>query len=121
MTTQEIVKKYHAAWTSRDLAAARSCLADNLEFQGSMDRFNNADDFIRALNGFLQILKDTKLIAECYGASDAMLLYDCVTGTPAGTIRTAEHFRVANGKIQQINLVFDPTALRQMMGGQAKA
>ena len=116
MTTQDVVKGYFQAWTRRDLPKARSFLADNLAFQGSIDRFQNADDFVRALGGFLQMLTDVRLVGEFYSDQDAMMLYDCVTPTPAGTIRTAEYFRVADGKIQQILLVFDATELRKMMG-----
>ena len=121
MTTRDIVKGYYLAWTSKDLAAARSYLSPNLNFQGSIDRFDNADDFARALGGFTQMLVETRLISEFYGETDAMLLYDCVTPTPAGTIRTAEYFRVQDGKIQEIKLVFDATALRAMMARAAPA
>jgi len=116
-TTKDVVKAYFQAWTSRDLTKARACLGDNLDFQGSIDRFTNADDFVRALGGFVQVLSETQLLAEFYGDTDAMLLYDCVTPTPAGTIRTAEYLEVAGGKIQTIKLVFDATELRKMMGG----
>jgi hypothetical protein len=44
------------------------------------------------------------------------LLYDCDTLSPAGVIRTAEFFTVADGKIKSIRLVFDTTELRKRMG-----
>lgn len=50
MTTQDIVSGYHRAWTTGDLATARTLLADNLDFQGSIERFQNADDLVRALS-----------------------------------------------------------------------
>jgi hypothetical protein len=40
-----------------------------------------------------------------------------VTNSPAGTIRTAEFFGLRDGKIASIRLVFDATALRQLMSG----
>ncbi len=45
-----------------------------------------------------------------------MLLYDCLTDSPAGTIRTAEYFGVSAGKISEIRLVFDATLLREVIG-----
>jgi hypothetical protein len=45
------------------------------------------------------------------------LLYDCVTNSPAGTIRTAEFFWLRDGQIATIRLVFDATVLRQAMPG----
>ncbi len=113
---RDIVKCYFNAWTSGDFEAARYFLADRLDFQRSIDRFDNADDFFEALRAFRRMLKYACLLKEFYGPGGAMLLYDCVTDSPAGTIRTAESFRVREGKIFQILLVFDATRLRQLMG-----
>jgi hypothetical protein len=63
MSAVDVVRKYHEAWTQRDMAAARSCLAHDLDFQGPIDTFSSA------------------------------------------------------GKIATIRLVFDATALRQVMSG----
>ena len=109
-STREVVRGYYDAWTSRDLDRARGYLADDLDFQGSLRRYTRADDFIPALEQFLQILEDVRLLKELYEGEDAMMLYDCETG-PAGTIRTAEAFTVRDGKIREIRLVFDPTEL----------
>ena len=114
-STREVVRGYYDAWTSRDLDRARGYLADDLEFQGSLQRFTRANDFIPALEQFLQILEDVRLLKELYEGDDAMMLYDCVTG-PAGTIRTAEAFTVRDGKIRDIKLVFDPTELKKLGG-----
>ena len=115
MTTQDIVSGYHRAWTTGDLATARTLLADNLDFQGAIERFQNADDLVRALGGLLQMVSEVRLIAEFFSGDQAMLLYDVVTPTPAGNIRSAEHFTVKDGRIQAIKLVFDATELRKLM------
>jgi hypothetical protein len=109
-SAREVVRGYYDAWTSRDLDRARGYLADDLDFQGSLRRFSGADNFLPALEEFLQILEAVRLIKEVYEGEDAMMLYDCQTG-PAGTIRTAEAFTVRAGKIREIKLVFDPTEL----------
>jgi SnoaL-like domain len=114
-STRDVVHGYYDAWTSRDLDRARGCLADDLEFQGSLQRFTRANDFIPALEQFLQILEDVRLLKELYEGDDAMMLYDCVAG-PAGTIRTAEAFTVRDGRIRDIKLVFDPTELNKLGG-----
>jgi SnoaL-like protein len=110
-----IVGKYHQAWTHRDLDTARSCLADDLDFQGPIDTFTNADDLIGALTQFAQMCKRVDVLQEFHADDAAALLYDCVTESPAGTIRTAEFFGLRDGKIASIRLVFDATALRQAM------
>jgi ketosteroid isomerase-like protein len=119
MSTRDVVRGYYRAWTSRDLTKARSLLADNLRFEGAIDQFQTGDDFARALGGFVQMLAEVRLLAEFYSTEDAMLLYDCVT--PAGTIRTAEYFKVKDGKIQEIKLVVDASELRKMTASRASA
>jgi SnoaL-like domain len=110
-----LVRKYHESWTQRDMATARSCLADGLDFQGPIDTFASADEFITTLTGFAQMLTRVDLLHEFYTDDAAALLYDCVTNSPAGTIRTAEFFGLRDGKIASIRLVFDATVMRQVM------
>jgi len=110
-----VVRKYHDSWTRRDMSTARSCLADDLDFQGPIDTFSSADEFIATLTGFAQMLTRVDVLQELFTDDGAALLYDCVTNSPAGTIRTAEFFGLRDGKIANIRLVFDATALRQLM------
>lgn len=115
MDTRQLIETYHGAWTTGDFQTARTCLSDNLDFQGSIDTFSNADDFIEALKGFGQMVKSVKLLKSFYDAGGAALLYDCDTVSPAGVIRTAEFFSVSDNRISAIRLVFDATALRLAM------
>jgi len=115
MDAKEIVTRYHQAWTGGNIKSAREYLADDLEFQGSIDTFSRADDFIAALAGFQKMLRGVKLIQSFFSQTGAALLYDCDTPTPAGVIRTAEFFTMTEGKITAIRLVFDATELRKLM------
>ena len=116
MEPKQVVTNYHNAWTSGDVEAARVYLADDLDFQGSIDAFHRADDFIGALTMFQKMLRGVHLIQSFFSEGGAALLYDCDTLSPAGVIRTAEFFTVAEGKIKSIRLVFDATELRKLMG-----
>ena len=113
---RDIVRGYYHAWTGGNLELARFFLADELDFQGTIDTFRAADSFIDALGGFQRMLKGITLLREFYSAGGAMLLYDCITDSPAGTIRSAEYFAVSGGKIIEIKLVFDATLLREVIG-----
>ncbi len=113
---RDIVRGYFHAWTSGEIEVARHFLSDRLDFRGSIDTFESADRFVGALRQFQKMLKSTSLLKEFYSPGAGMLLYDCVTNTPAGTIRTAEYFGVREGRIFEILLVFDATKLRQIMG-----
>lgn len=114
--TRKVVDGYTKAWMNGDFDAARAYLADDVKFRGSIDQFDRADDFIIPLRAFSQLLVEVNKLEEFYDEDSACLLYDCVTDTPAGTVRTAEFFTVTNGKIVEIRLVFDATELRKLMG-----
>jgi hypothetical protein len=116
MDTIQVVINYHNAWTSGDIEAASVYLADDLDFQGSIDSFHQADDFVSALTMFQKMLRGVHLIQSFFSESGAALLYDCDTMSPAGVIRTAEFFTVTDGKINSIRLIFDATELRKLMG-----
>jgi ketosteroid isomerase-like protein len=118
MNTRQLIEAYHAAWTAGDFDAARRCLADNLDFKGSIDTFEKADDFLAALKGFKSMVRETRLLKSYFNDHGGALLYDCDTATPAGVIRTSEFFSVEDGRITEIRLVFDATELRKLMGAR---
>jgi hypothetical protein len=115
MSAQQLIETYHNAWTSGDFVTARRCLADGLDFQGSIDTFHKADDFVLALKRFQSMLRGVELLKSFFGQDGAALLYDCDTVSPAGVIRTAEFFATTGGKISEIRLVFDASELRKLM------
>jgi hypothetical protein len=118
MDSRQLIETYHNAWTTGDFVTARRCLADNLDFKGSIDAFRKADDFLNALKGFKGMLRGIRLLKSYFDHDGGALLYDCDTATPAGVIRTSEFFSVDNGKIIEIRLVFDATELRKLMGSR---
>jgi hypothetical protein len=115
MDTRQLIETYHNAWTTGDIAGARICLADDLDFCGSIDSFNNADDFVTGLTMFQGMLSRVTVLRRFFDNEGGVLLYDCETATPVGVIRTAEFFTVRGGKIAEIRLVFDATELRKLM------
>ncbi len=116
MDTKQIVTNYHNAWTSGDMKKARAYLEDDLDFQGSIETFSRADDFIASLAMFQKMLHGVHLIQILCSENAAALLYDCDTMSTAGVIRTAEFFAFNAGKIKSIRLVFDATELSKLMG-----
>jgi hypothetical protein len=101
MDAKQVVTNYHNAWTGGDLKAARAYLADDLDFQGSIDTFRRADDFILALTMFQKMLRGINLIQSFFSEDGAALLYDCDTMSPAGVIRTSEFLRL---QVVRLNL-----------------
>jgi hypothetical protein len=117
MDIRQVVTNYHNVWTSGDMKAARVYLADDLDFQGSIDKFNRTDDFIVALTMFQKMLSRVTLIDSFYSDSGAALLFDCEMMGPVDVIRTGEFFTVKGDKIKAMRLVFDATELRKLMAG----
>jgi hypothetical protein len=115
MNPHELIEKYHNAWTAGDFATARACLADDLDFEGSIDSFRSADEFVASLRRFHGMLRRVALLHSLFGPDTGALLYDCDTASPAGTIRTAEFFTVRDDRIHAIRLVFDASELRKLM------
>lgn len=115
MSTRQLIETYHNAWTTGDFTTARRCIADDLDFKGSIDTFRGADEFIVALKLFQGMLRGVRIIRGFFDPDGAALLYDCDTVSPAGVIRTAEFFTITHGKISEIRLVFDASELRKMM------
>jgi hypothetical protein len=50
----------------RDMQTARLYLTDDLDFQGSIDTFRKADDFIAALTMFQKMLRRVNLIQSFF-------------------------------------------------------
>jgi len=115
MSARKLIETYHNAWTTGDFVTARRCLADDLDFKGSIDTFHKADDFVDALKRFQGMLRGVKLLKSFFDQVGGALLYDCDTASPAGMIRTAEFFTTTGDKISEIRLVFDASELRKLM------
>ncbi len=56
------------------------------------------------------------MLSELYDEGEGTLIYDLETATPVGVQRTAEYFRVQNGKIVSILLIFDATKWHTILG-----
>lgn len=108
---REVVRGYHQAWTHKNFEEAGRYLADDLETEVPINSYGTAEEFREALAGFGQLVSSVDLIAEFSRADEALLLYDVVV-EPIGTVRIAEHFTVANGRITRIRQVHDTAALR---------
>jgi hypothetical protein len=53
------------------------------------------------------------LVSELYGEDEATLIYDVHTPTPAGTMRSVDHFKLTGRKISSLELIFDATGWNQ--------
>lgn len=117
MTTQtrETVQAYHRARFDGDVPAAAAQLAGTFTFRSPLIESADARGHLAGLAGFVGIVTGVELISELYGDAEATLVYDVHTATPVGVQHTAEHFRLRDGKIEAITLIFDATRWHPLM------
>lgn len=119
--TEKIVRAYHDAYRRGDVSAAGALLAESFRFSSPMMAFDSPDQHVAALNRFVPFITGVDMISELYGESEATLVYDLHTSLPGGaaTQRSAEHFRVAGGRISAIIIIFDATPWRPIIEAAA--
>jgi hypothetical protein len=115
MTTRQTVRAYHEARFAGDVPAAVARTAGPFTFASPLMASADPEEHLAGLGDFLKIVTRVDLISELYGESEATLVYDVHTSTPAGTQRTAEHFRLTDGKITSIILIFDSAPWQSML------
>ncbi|WP_290060094.1 hypothetical protein [Amycolatopsis solani] len=118
-TTREAVRAYHRARFDGDVTAAAARLADTFSFESPLISSGDARGHLDGLAAFVRVVTGVELISELYGEAEATLVYDVHTATPVGVQRTAEHFRLRDGKIEAITLIFDATRWHPVMAAAA--
>ncbi|MEQ0559662.1 hypothetical protein ABJI51_11310 [Amycolatopsis sp. NEAU-NG30] len=107
--TRETVQAYHRARFDGDVPAAAAQLAGTFSFESPLMKSGDAHGHLAGLAAFVGVVTGVEMISDLYGESEATLVYDVHTATPVGVQRTAEHFRLRDGKIESITLIFDAT------------
>jgi hypothetical protein len=91
-------------------------LADDLEFDGPLaGHVIGAAPFKQGVKGFIANVSKIDVIQEVNGPEGSAVLYDA--HLPRGTVRLAEFFTFADGKIQRLRLQYDPAEYIANGGG----
>jgi ketosteroid isomerase-like protein len=101
----DVVDRYFRALGDRDFAAARAFLADDLRFEGPIDRFDRADDFMKAISGLFGMVKGVDHQATIADGDEVAVFY--ILDTPLAKAPVAEWHTVRAGKIARIRAYFD--------------
>jgi hypothetical protein len=105
LTTADVVERYTRALWDRDFTAARGLLADDLRFEGPIDQFERADDFIQSLTGLFGMVKGVEHQATIAQGDQAAVFY--LLDTPVAKAPVAEWYTVRDGRIVQVRAYFD--------------
>jgi len=102
---KDVVDRYNRALEKKDFTAARALLADDLRFEGPIDRFNRADDYVSAITRLYGMVKGVQHIATITEGENVALFY--VLQTPVADAPVAEWYRVRAGRIAELHAYFD--------------
>ncbi|GAA2086488.1 hypothetical protein GCM10009759_07240 [Kitasatospora saccharophila] len=121
-TVRATVRAYHDARFGGDVAAAAALIGEGFAFRSPFVASDSPEGHLDGLDGLLGITDRVELISELYGEDEATLLYDLHTVPAVGiTQRTAEHFRLRDGRITAITLLFDSAPWQALMAAAGPA
>ncbi|MFF4340517.1 nuclear transport factor 2 family protein [Kitasatospora sp. NPDC001540] len=121
-TVRATVRAYYDARFGGDVAAAAALIGEEFAFRSPFVTSCSPEGHLDGLDGLLGITDRVELISELYGADEATLLYDLHTVPAVGiTQRTAEHFRLRDGRITAITLLFDSAPWQVLMAAAGPA
>jgi ketosteroid isomerase-like protein len=101
----DVVDRYNRALAAHDFPGARALLADNLRFEGPIDRFSTADDYVKAITALYGIVKGVEHQATIADGDNVAVFY--VLDTPMAKAPVAEWYTVRDGKITHLRTYFD--------------
>jgi hypothetical protein len=105
VSAADVVRRYTSALQARNFAEARTLLADDLRFEGPIDRFERADDFIKTISGLYGMVTGVENQATVAEGEHVAWFY--VLNTPMANAPVAEWHTVRDGKIVHIRAYFD--------------
>ncbi|MFF1904528.1 hypothetical protein [Kitasatospora sp. NPDC058218] len=110
------VRAYHEARFRGDVTTAAAQIGEGFVFRSPFITSDSPTGHLDGLDGLLGIVTGVELISELYGETEATLVYDVHTAPAVGiTQHTAEHFRVHDGRITSITLLFDSAPWQAIM------
>ena len=105
-TARDVVTRYNRALEARDFTAARGFLADGLRFDGPIDHFVKADDYIGAITRLFGMVKGIENQATMVDGDEVALFY--VLDTPVAKAPSRSGTRFATAR----SCIFAPTSMR---------
>jgi ketosteroid isomerase-like protein len=102
----QVALAYYEAWTSKDLERAMSYISEDIVCEAPAGRIEGAEAYRAFMGPFVQVLKDSSMIAAFGDERTALVMYDTET-VPVKSAPGAECVTVKDGKIIHSRFVFD--------------
>jgi len=118
-TAGEVLKGFYQAVVQRDFKKARTFLGDDMVFAGLFETYPNADAYLAALTGLMQITVRLDIKAVIAEGRNVAVFFELVTKEPAkATTLVAEWHQVEGGKIVHAQSCFDGRPFAAMFAGK---
>ena len=101
----EVVDGFTRALAAGDFAAARALLADDLRFEGPIDQFDRADDYIKAIQRLYGMVQGVEHQATVARGDEVVVFY--TLDTPVAKAPVAEWYTVRGNRIVRLRAYFD--------------
>jgi len=109
-STKGVVLSFIDALNTENFEEARKYIADDLSFVGAMGTRQGGDTYINDMKGLLLKYNISKTFVE---EDDVCLIYNIRFRNLNEPIYSCGLYRLENGKIKSIRVVFDPRPLLQ--------
>ncbi len=117
-TSGDVIRSFYAAVIGRDFPEARKYLADDLVFEGLFETYPNAEAYLKALTGLMQITTRLDLKVVIAEGANVAVFFELETRAPAEAVtQVAEWHQVKNGRIHHVASAFDGRPFAAMFGG----
>jgi hypothetical protein len=115
----EILRSFYAAAANKDIATARTFLSNDLVFKGLFETYPNADKYIEAFTGLLQVTVRITVKTIISEGDQAAIFFELETKAPVEAITlVAEWHQFRNGKICHVESAFDGRPFAAMFAGK---
>ena len=119
MTIEEATRRYIEAVGEGRLDEVASLLHPDLAFH-SGPQTHDREAYLAAIRRIAPVIVRNEIRELIVSGDEAVVVYDFVTATPAGAIRSVEWLRFEDGRIREIRLLFDPTRWPEVVAELAR-
>jgi limonene-1,2-epoxide hydrolase len=111
-TPLAVARAFIEAWTRHDMETAARYVANDVVFDGPIQRSTGIAPYMEGLIYFAQYVTGTRIVAAFGDSIQALIMHDVTTG-PFGILTFAELLTVQDGKIQTHKMTFDTYEIRK--------
>ena len=113
-TAVDIARAFTQAWTSQNMEAAASYIADDVVFDGPLGHVEGVAAYLEGLKGLSRSLgvSGVSVLAAFGDEAQVLIMYDLLT-EKAGPLTCAKLLSFDNGKIKTDRLTFDSYQVRK--------